>query len=239
MGSLPMCYMAVSAVIDKKSEKISENKTRLYINTANNFTDASVEFKVQIECSEGLTADKTEIDCNLTPLQADSTPIVITAENGTKEGIVRIFYEYDSQVFTDVFEFGCFTPEVSLKIENKRAVCTLRNTTSQNLSGTLMLASPYETWDYFCFNQSATGNVTPYEQKFSINSGEIKKHEFDISFYNDDIVNSCWLAVKLCVNGRIRFAFDKRQGERHNVWAHEFIDEIYNDGGSIKKLLEM
>lgn len=239
MGSLPMGYMAVSAVIDKKSEKISENKTRLYINTANNFTDASVEFKVQIECSEGLTADKTEIDCNLTPLQADSTPIVITAENGTKEGIVRIFYEYDSQVFTDVFEFGCFTPEVSLKIENKRAVCTLRNTTSQNLSGTLMLASPYETWDYFCFNQSATGNVTPYEQKFSINSGEIKKYEFDISFYNDDIVNSCWLAVKLCVNGRIRFAFDKRQGERHNVWAHEFIDEIYNDGGSIRKLLEM
>ena len=239
MGSLPMGYMSVSAVIDKKSEKISENKTRLYVNSANNHSDASVSFKVKIECSDGLTADKTEVECNLEPMQADSTPVVITAENGTKEGIVRIFYEYDSQTFTDVFEFGCFTPEVTLKIEDNKAVCTLKNATSQSLSGTLMLASPYETWDYDCFNQSATGNVTPYEQNFSIDSGEIKKYEFDISFYNKDIVNSYWLAVKLCVNGRIRFAFDKRQGERHNVWAHEFINEIYKDGGSIKKLLEM
>ncbi len=239
MGSLPMGYMAVSAVIDKKSEKISENKTRLYINTANNFTDSAVAFKVKIVCSNGLHSDKTEIDYNLNSLQADATPVEITAEEGVKEGIVRIFYEYDSQIFTDVFEFGSFTPELSLKIENNKAVCTLKNATSQNLSGTLMLASPYETWEYACFNQSSTGCVSPYEQNFTVESGEIKKYEFDISFCNNDIVNSYWLAAKLCVNGRIRFAFDRQQGERHNVWAHEFINEIYKDGGSIKKLLEM
>lgn len=239
LGSMPMGYMSVCAVIDKKPVKLSENKTVLNIHAANNHSDSDVQLTVKIKCSQGLSSNKDEIVCNLDAMGSIVTPVEITAQNSENGGMVQIFYDYDGQTFTDVYEFGCFTPEVSLKIEKNKAICTVKNNTSQALSGTLMLASPYETWEYSYFNRSALGNVEPYECNFDVKSGEIKEYKFDIIFNDESICNSYWIAVKLCVNGRIRFAFAKNSGERHNVWAHEFINEIYKDGGSIKKLLEL
>ena len=64
------------------------------------------------------------------------------------------------------------------------------------------------------------------DQAQQVNSGE----KFFKAYY---------AAVKLCCNGRIHFAFADCHGPRHNVWAHEFIKEIYADNGSIEKLLKM
>lgn len=41
------------------------------------------------------------------------------------------------------------------------------------------------------------------------------------------------------VNGRIHFKTVTKQREHHCIWAHEFINDIYRDGGSLEKLLKL
>ena len=52
--------------------------------------------------------------------------------------------------------------------------------------------------------------------------------------------NISWYAVgKLCVNGRIHFSGVEKKGPRHCEWAHILVNELYEDGGSLAKLLKM
>ena len=68
---------------------------------------------------------------------------------------------------------------------------------------------------------------------------EQKEFVFTIENLPFDMYPAFYAVAKLMMNGRIYFAYAHRKGERHNYWAHVFYNEIVQDNGSIKKLLEI
>lgn len=236
MGSMPMGNLIFCATVERLP-RTESGRERLFINAVNNSLDKSISAEIKVVCSEGIRADKDIINVCLEKEGFERIPLDITLEN-VKEGQVKIFYTVDGTEFFDVYEIGYFEPEVSVKIEEDKIVCRVFNPTKEILTGQLHIASPFETWGVIipeenCFGEIAADThfveLSPFEEKIIEIPFTMKK----------DFFTSFFVAVKLAVNGRIYFAFDKKQGIRHNVWAHEFFSEIINDNGSIGKILEM
>ena len=237
MGSMPMGYLKFAATLNKKSARPDDTHTRILLQAVNNSADEWAEETIKIVCSEGITADREQVQVSLAPTESVTVPLTVALDRPDRKGQVKIYYTCAGQTFTDVYEFGYFNPEVSLHIGETEIVCTVQNPTDQVLEGSLWLASPFETWDTDSANR--IGSITPFAYSVTLNPGETKTYTFKQAFPDEGYFKAYWAAVKLCCNGRIHFAFDAKHGPRRNVWAHEFIHEIHADNGSIRKLLEM
>ena len=239
MGSVATGYLKFAATLDKKSEKVDDKHLTINLNAVNNSLDTDADVNIKIVCSEKLSADKETVSVKLAPNESAVVPFNVEKASADVKGQVKIYYDYDGQRFTDVYEIGYFNPEVSLKIAENKIICTLTNPTDQKLEGSLLIATPYETWGDISGNINAFGTVSPLSYAVKLDSFESKQYEFDVDFNGEDYFKAYYAAAKLCCNGRIHFAFADVHGPRHNVWAHEFINEIHADNGSIEKLLKM
>ncbi|MBQ9946514.1 MAG: hypothetical protein IJO68_08340 [Clostridia bacterium] len=236
-GSLPMGNLTFCATVERLPRTGNTSQT-LYINAVNNSLCEKISTNIRVVCSEGITAERDSISLSLEKGESRRIPLEIVLPEKGYQGQVKIFYEYDGIEYYDVYEIGYFEPEVSLKISDDEIICTMYNPTKEILTGALYLAVPFEMWgsDIPCDNR--IGNISPDTHFVELSPFEEKKINIPLTA-DPGLVRSFWAAAKLCVNGRIYFAFDKTQGERHNVWAHEFFSEIINSGGSIEKLITM
>ena len=239
MGSLATGYLKFAATLDKKPDVIDETHVRISLNAVNNSADTTADVNIRIECSEKLSAEINSVSVKLDPTESTIIPFVVEKQSPETKGQIKIFYGYDGQEFTDVYEIGYFNPEVTLKIDGNRIVCTVSNPTDQQLDGSLLIATPFETWGDIHCNRNAFGTVSPLSYAVNLQPNETKTYEFTADFSGEEFFKAYYAAVKLCCNGRIHFAFADVHGPRHNVWAHEFINEIHADNGSIEKLLKM
>jgi len=237
MGSAPMGNLTFCATIEKLP-RTGKNHETLYINTVNNSLCEDISTEIRVVCSEGITADKYSITADTEKGGYRKIPLEITLPEEKSEGQIKIFYSYDGIEFFDVYELGYFEPEMSLKIEEKEIVCKISNPAKEILTGALFVASPFETWGNIIPDENRLGDISPDTHFIELQPYEEK--EIRIPFViSEEFETSFWAAAKLAVNGRIYFAFDKRCGERHNVWAHEFFSEIIKANGSIGKIIEM
>lgn len=239
MGSVPMGYLKFAATLDKKRIQQDDTHLTVNLNAVNNSTETEAKVKISFKASNGLKTDKKSVTVKLQPGESSVTPLSVTKAGADTEGQIKIFYEYDGQQFTDVYEIGYFNPDVELKIDGEKIICTVKNTSAQQLDGSLYIASPFETWGDLTGNKNAFGNISPLAYTVELKPYETKLYEFRAEFGSGEFFKAYYAAVKLCSNGRIHFAFADCHGPRHNVWAHEFIKEIYEDNGSIEKLLKM
>ena len=236
MGSMPMGNLSFCATIERLPEADGDRQT-LYINAVNNCLDRDIDTQLRVVCSEGIRADRDVIDVSLESEKYEVIPLEIDL-CGKKGGQIKIFWTYDGSEYFDVYEIGCFEPEIGLKIEEKEIVCTVCNPTDEVLTGELHLALPFEMWGNIIPPENGLGSAN--KDTFFVELKAKERREIRIPYnVNRDFMTSFWAAVKLGINGRIYFAFDKKQGMRHNIWAHEFFSEIIKDNGSIKKILEM
>lgn len=237
MGSAPMGNLSFCATVERLPSDGKTNET-LYINAVNNSLSEDIKTDIRICCSEGFCAEREVIHAEIEKGGFRRYPVSISKPHEKAEGQIKIFYTYDGIEFFDVYEFGCFEPEISLKIEEKEIVCKVLNPTKEALSGALFIASPFETWGSIIGEENRYGDISPDTHFISLEPREEKEIRIPYSM-REDIEASFWAAAKLAVNGRIYFGFDKKHGPRHNVWAHEFFNEIIKNNGSIKAILDM
>ena len=239
MGAVSTGFLKFAAFLDKKENKVDEFTTLINLNASNNSADLPADVKIKIICSDNLKSDKNSVRVKLNPGESSVTPITVKKAEKDTKGQVTILYDYDGQSFTDVYEFGYFNPTAVLTIENGKAICTVNNPTNQKLNASLIFVTPVELWDVDGMNGVSFGSSGPLAKAVTLMPHSESRYEFDIAADNSDYFKAYYAAVKLCCNGRIHFAFADKHGPRHNMWAHEFINEIRNDNGSIRKLLEL
>lgn len=238
MGSMAAGYLKFAATLNKKPIEKEETHRTVELNISNNSADERAEKEIKIVCSQGITASLNSVNVSLEAGESRCIPIEAELDKAGRKGQIKIYYDCEGLEFTDVYEFGYFNPEITLNIseDKKEIICRVVNPTDQKLEGSLYLAAPFEMWG---MSDNALGVIAPLAYSVDIKPFEEKEYKFTVDFTSEKCFNAFWAAAKLCCNGRIHFAFDSVHGPRHNVWAHEFINEIRADNGSIKKLLEM
>ncbi len=237
LGSMPMGFMSFAAVIGRNPKRIGPNTIKIEISAANNSSDKSASGILTLELPDGWSADLTKIDYQIEPGAYRVWNAIVTKPDENSKGLLRLLYEHNGQQFEDIFEEGLHDPEMQVQLNEDGISVFVQNNTAQTLRGELHIASPIETWgSMFGHNALGKAEFSPRVLPVIIKAGETCEYVFD---YSGDVDLSFWAIVKLCMNGRIKFAGVKKYGERHTVWAHELIDELYADGGSLRKLLEM
>ncbi|MGN1451173.1 MAG: glycoside hydrolase family 38 C-terminal domain-containing protein [Eubacteriales bacterium] len=237
LGSMAMGYLSVAAVISRNPTEPDGLHICTEVSVANNYTDIEASGTLRLELPEGWSASAESFEYSLAPGAHVLFPVTFTKPSEDAKGVVRLVYERDGQVFSDVFEVGYFDPEFKLSLSDGVLKATVWNHTSQKLSGELLMSSPIETWGGMDgMNPFGKAKIAPLCTPVEIEAGGMKEYVYEVS--GDP--NLSWYAVgKLCVNGRIQFSGVEKKGPRHCVWAHLLIDDIYADGGSLKKLLEL
>ena len=237
LGSMPMGYLAMAAVISRDPAEPDGLHIRTEVSVANNYGDQAVSGRLNLELPEGWSADWTEKEYSVEPTGCTVYPVTFTKPGEDAKGIIRLRYEHNGQQFYDVFEVGYFDPEFTMSYEDGELKATVVNPTSQRLIGELWVASPVETWGSMDGkNPFGKTRISPYCVKVDLEPGEQKVYDFEVT--GDE--NISWYAVgKMCVNGRIHFSGVEKKGPRHCVWAHVLIGDLYRDGGSLEKLLKM
>ena len=237
LGSMPMGYLSVAAVISRNPSEPDELHICTEVSVANNYGDQAVSGMLNLELPEGWSADWTQKEYSVEATGCQVFPVTFTKPSAEAKGIIRLNYEHDGQNFCDVFEVGYFDPEFLVTYDEDGLKATVVNTTSQRLIGELWMATPIETWgSMHGKNPFGKTSISPYCVKVDLEPGEQKVYDFQVA--GDE--NISWYAVgKLCVNGRIHFSGVEKKGPRHCEWAHVMMDELYEDGGSLAKLLKM
>lgn len=238
LGSMNMGYLSVAGVIGKDAQKVDDLTYRFNVSMANNYSDRPINGIINFNATEGFEIDMKEMPYNIEPQGMMVQKITVKKPDAAAKGIIRMNYTNDGQLFEDLFEFGYFNPSVTLEKVDDNLVATINNETSENLYGEIAIASPFETWSASGLNSESWGNIYPRTQKYEVRAGENTKVSFKINEMKEDIFHSYWAVVKLMVNGRIHFAYIHIKGERHNVWAHEFI-RVLGEEKSWKPLLEL
>ncbi len=240
LGTMPIGYFSVVASLGKDVKRIDDKTFEFKVSVANNHPDKAIKGTLEVIVPKGFKADKKTLEYSVAKNGLQVLPLTVTKPKADSDGIVRLICKYDGQVFEDIYEFGYFNPETTLRIEDGRIVATVINHTSSRLIGELSIATPYETWDCDGFNTAARGNVYPRTMKIDIDAGEVKEYEFALELYaEDDLFDAFWAVTKLMVNGRIHFGYAHKKGQRHNWWTGEFRNIVQKDNGSLKKMFEL
>lgn len=239
LGTMPMGYLAVAAVIGKKVKYIDDLRFEVEVSVVNNRLDMPAKGMLNLTLSKGWQADSKNFNYDVEAGGYKIFPVVITKPSADATGMIRLHYEDDGQRFEDVFEVGSFNPEVEIELSDNCLVVTVLNNTAEALSGELSIATPVETWSLGGHNPFAFANISPRTQRVVVQPDTREDFIFAIENLPFDMFPAFYAVAKLMMNGRIYFAYARQKGERHNIWAHEFYNEIAQDGGSIKKLLEI
>ena len=237
LGSMPMGYLSVAAVISRNSTEPDDLHICTEVSVANNYTDTDISGQLALELPEGWSADWTVQDYSVEAGGCQIFPVTFCKPHKDAKGIVRLVYSSDNQTFCDVFEVGYFDPEFIMSYENRTLKAMVSNPTEQRLFGELWLATPVETWGSLNGkNPFGAVNITPSCYAVDLAPGERKEFVFDVEGDPD----LSWYAVgKLCMNGRIHFSGVEKKGPRHCVWAHILINEMNAEGGTLERLLKM
>ena len=237
MGSMPMGYMAMAAVISRDVRQPDEAHLVTEVSVVNNYTDQAISGKVRLELPEGWQADWTTQIYEVESGGFAVFPLSVTKPRPDAKGTIRLLYEHDGQQFYDVYEVGYFNPEFDLVYGDGVLKARVLNPTDQPMLGELWIASPVETWgSQNGHNPFGRMHISPWYAKVELQPGQKATYCFRVT--GDE--NMSWYAVgKLCVNGRIRFSGIRKDGGTHCVWAHHLMADLYANGGSLEKLLRM
>lgn len=238
-GTMPMGYLAVAGFIGKKVTHIDETTFSVDVHIVNNRPDMPAEGTLSLRASKGFKLSRTGAKYSVPAGGYKVFPLKVTKPSAGAQGLITLEYSDDGQRFRDVFEIGCFKPEVSARIVSGGVEAEVANPTGQDLEGELALASPIETWDLYGFNPFAFAAAGPASFKVQLKAGAKQTFFFPVEQLPFEEEPSFWAVAKLMVNGRIFFAFAEKHGPRHNLWAHEMIGQIGADGNSIQRLLEL
>jgi hypothetical protein len=239
LGTMPMGYLSVAAVIGKKVKYIDDVSFEVEVSVANNRPDMKAKGTLDLTLPKDWTADAKKFSYNVEAGGYKVFPVTVTKPSAGAKGMLRLHYKDDGQLFEDVFEVGCFNPEIAIEITGNQIITTVSNNTSETLSGELSLATPIETWALNGHNPFAFANISPRTQRVVVQPGKQTEFIFAVENLPFDMFPAFYAVAKLMMNGRIYFACAHKKGERHNYWAHVFYNEIVQDEGSIKKLLEI
>jgi hypothetical protein len=239
LGTMPMGYLSVAAVIGKKVKYIDDLNFEVEVSVANNRPDMPAKGVLDLTLPKGWSAGSKKFSYNVEAGGYAVFPVIITKPSADAKGMIRLKYKDDGQLFEDVFEVGCFNPEIEIEISGNKITATVSNNTSETLSGELSLATPIETWSLNGHNPFAFADISPRTQGVVVQPGTQKEFIFEVENLPFDMFPAFYAVAKLMMNGRIYFAYARKKGERHNYWAHVFYNEIIQDGGSIRKLLEI
>lgn len=239
LGTMPMGYLAVAAVIGKKVKYIDDLSFEVEVSVANNRPDMPAKGTLDLTLPKGWASDAKKLNYNVEAGGYKIFPVIITKPSADAKGMLRLLYKDDGQLFEDVFEVGCFNPEITIEITGNKIIATVGNNTTETLSGELSLATPIETWSLNGHNPFAFADISPRTQKVVVKPDTRIDYVFEIENLPFDMFPAFYAVAKLMMNGRIYFAYAHKKGERHNYWAHVFYNEIVQDDGSIRKLLEI
>ena len=234
LGSMPMGYFGFVGAISRKVERRGDTETRFTVFFANNHPDAGVAGTAQLALPEGFAADQTSFNYDVEPRGLQAFEVVVKKPAADAQGVMRLRYTDDGQDFEDIYEFGCFKPDMTLRIEGGRVVAAVHNRTGERLNGELSLATPYETWEYGLHNRSALGNIGPRTLRVDVPARSSQEYVFGAEVPEDV---AYWAAAKLMVNGRIVFGYAEKKGPRHNFHSGDIGGRF--EGGSVKALLEL
>ncbi len=241
LGSMVSGYLRTAGIIGRNPKVSEDGKKYIFtLSMANNQPDSAFCGKMKLSATDNLEIDKEEIEFNVSPLGMFTSEITVTKPDKDTKGLVRLDYTHDGQNFFDIFEFGCSDVEVSLKFQEDELVAFIKNNGTSPLLGELLLATPFESWNLENLNHISNGETSIPVYAVTLNGNEEKEFRFEYKCNDKRLINSRWAAVKLAVNGRVYFAFDRIKGERHNKWTHEYWDKmIEENNGSIKSFLTM
>jgi len=237
MGSMPMGYMAMATVISRDVRQPDETHLVTEVSVANNYTDQAISGTVTLQLPEGWQADWTEQTYAVESGDCAIFPVTIIKPSAEAKGMIRLKYRHDGQEFYDVYEVGYFNPKFDLVYQDGELKARVLNPTDQPILGELWIASPVESWGtQGGGNPFGRMHISPWYTRVELRPGEEKVYTFQVT--GDETMS--WYAVgKLCVNGRIRFSGVRKDGGTHCVWAHRLMGELYENGGSLEKLLRM
>lgn len=238
LGTMPMGYLSLCAVISRHPKKLDERRFQVDVSVANNHTDIEAEGTATLTLPEGWQADQTTIAYHLQPGAHMVQTVTVEKPDPDAKGILRLLSDHLGQTFEDIFEVGYFNPNLNLEIQGDEIHVTVINDTDEMLRGELALATPVETWGSMGGkNPFGVAEISPYQRPISVAA-----HSRETVVYRctGDVSLSFWAVAKLMVNGRLYFKGAwHRPVQPHVLWAHTFFDEIYRDGGSLRKLNEM
>ena len=235
LGTMPMGYLEFVGAIGRRVEQLSGTSYKFTVFFANNHPDASVAGTAKLLLPAGFTADMTAFNYNVEPRGLQTFEVTVTKPAADAQGILRLLTSDGGQDFEDIYEFGCFKPDITLCIEGGKIIADVANRTAERLGGELSLATPYETWEYGLHNRSAMGNIGPRTLKVDVAANASAQYTFEADVPEDV---AFWAAAKLMVNGRIIFGYAERKGPRHNFHSGD-IRRMFGADGSIKKFLEL
>lgn len=234
LGSMPMGYLALCAVIDRHPRVVDELSFEVDVSVANNHTDIPVSGTAKLCLPEGWSANVTEIPYSLEPEGCSVTPVRVTKPASDAKGMIRLEYSHRGQSFEDVYEVGYHNPAMNMVIEDDVITVTVINDTDETLRGELGLATPIETWGSMGgHNPFGKAGVGPCRQPVAV--APHSRRDFTFAVEGDRSM-SFWAVAKLMVNGRIYFQGAlHRPIQPHVLWSHVFINEVLADNGSLKK----
>lgn len=235
LGTMPMGYLSLCAVIGRNPRQIDERRFEIEVSVANNHTDMEAGGTARLLLPAGWTADAERIDYSLAPGACAVRRVTVEKPSADAKGILRLEYGHLGQTFEDIFEVGYFNPDLNVEIEGDTITVTVINDTDELLRGELAMATPVETWGGLGGkNPFGAAEISPYQRPVSVPAHSRRVYTYTCT---GDVSLSFWAVAKLMVNGRIYFkGVLHRPVQPHVLWAHTFVDEIYRDGGSLRKL---
>ena len=235
LGTMPMGYLALCAVIGRHPMQLDERRFEIEVSVANNHTDLRAAGAAKLLLPRGWKADTERIEYNLAPGGCAVSRVTVEKPAADAKGILRLEYGHLGQTFEDIFEVGYFNPDLNVEIEGDVVVVTVINDTDELLRGELAMATPIETWgDLGGRNPFGAAQLAPYQQPVCVPAHSRRVFSYACT---GDTSLSFWAVAKLMVNGRIYFkGVMHRPVQPHVLWAHTFVDEIYRDGGSLRKM---
>ena len=235
LGTMPMGYLSLCAVIGRDPQPIDDTHFRVKVSVANNHTDISASGTAELKLPDGWTATPATISYDVPSGGCHVEQVVIEKPTADAKGIIRLEYAHLGQQFEDIFEVGYHNPDMNVELVGDTIKVTVLNDNDQMLRGELGLATPIETWgDFNGRSQLGVACIGPFQQPVVVPAHGRSTYEFPLT---GDTSVSFWAVAKLMVNGRISFkGVMHRPVQPHVLWAHNFIGEIYADGGSLRKL---
>lgn len=235
LGTMPMGYLALCAVISRNPKKIDDTHFTVDVSVANNHTDISASGVAKLILPAGWTADRTEIAYDVASGGCAVTTVTIAKPSADAKGILRLESEHLGQRFEDIFEVGYHNPTMNVELSGNEIHVTVINDTDEMLRGELGMATPIETWGSMGgMNPFGAAEIKPYQRPVVVEAHSRRTYTYTCT---GDTSLSYWAVAKLMVNGRIYFGgVSHRPIQPHVLWAHEFINELYADGGSLRKL---
>lgn len=231
LGSMPMGFLAVTGVIGRQPRWFDDLSFITDVYMSNSYTDRAIRGKMDLQLPAGWKASTCEFNYDLESGRHEKYSVKITRPYNSAEGLLRLLYDHDGQIFEDIYAIGRQKAKIRLLPCNSGYVAEITNFSSFCLCGSIYLASPIETWGGMGeSNPFALAELGNWRQKVDLHPLESRKYLFP---YRGSRNVSYYAIAKLCLNGNIYFAGTKHFADRRAGSAEEYLQKIEEDAGSL------